>query len=475
MPCHGFTPEEERKLEAGAGIAFSYFPYLSGIFSKLDVLFDGRVETVAVTPSGKLLFDPDFFHSLGPGLETAFVLAHELLHLAQMIFERGKNFPDQESLNIAHDILINELLCDTMGIEEPPCSGLSWKWFLERVWLDYADDEEVYVHEIPGIPSPAAKASAYSLEEMVRIIVSVKNTGSHPGNRSWRTRGKHEDEGVFCPNNPFPNNPFEDLFADPSEKNGTAPKNAGRKSEERKKITLDMVLGKVEEELFPDEGRKEREKARSVLPDACRHAAARCVILAGGEKKGSGPGGMTQAVGIVRSCYVPPWEMAMQRWFDGLVSPKRSWAHASRRGAWRTDVVLPGRAQECYTLHIVLDTSGSMVEALPPILGKIGVFARNVGMEQVHIVQCDEEVTADEFVDIGQLENYRVAGYGGSDMSPAMLKLAEEPDVTSVLVVTDGFIDYPPVEKIPYDVLWCLPDTESETFPYGRTIYIPFP
>ena len=289
MPCHGFTPEEERKLEAGAGIAFSYFPYLSGVFRKLDVRFDGRVETAAVTPSGKLLFDPDFFHSLGPGLETAFVLAHELLHLAQMIFERGKNFPDQESLNIAHDILINELLCDTMGIKKPPCGGLSWKWFLERVWLDHADDEEVYVHEIPGIPSPADKASAYSLEEMVRIIVSVKNTGSHPGNRSWRTRGKHEDEGVFCPNNPFPNNPFEDLFADPSEKTGLPRRTPGGKAKSAKKSLWTWFWGKSRRSSFPMRGGRNAKR-----PGACCWMPAvtprpGASFWRAGKRKGAGP------------------------------------------------------------------------------------------------------------------------------------------------------------------------------------------
>ena len=435
MPCLGFTPNGKRKLESAAGIASSFFPYLSGLLRKLDIRFDWRVDTAAVTPSGKLLFNPGFFHALAPGLETAFILAHEALHLAQMIFERGKHFPDQESLNIAHDILINGLLCDTMGIPVPPRGGLSWKWFLE---FDEDSPYEDYTHMIPGIPAPAANASAYSLEEMVRIIVSVKGTPAHPGRRSWSAGPVSTDEA------------------------------------EGSKITLDMLSEEAEEKLFPDEDRKEREKVRIVLQDLCRRAAARCAILSRREGGGDG-GGFAQAVDIVRSCYVPPWEMVMQRWFDGLVIPKRSWGHASRRGAWRNDVVLPGRDQECYTLHIVLDTSGSMAKVIPSILGKIGIFARNVGMEQVHIVQCDAEVTEDEFVEIGQLENYVITGYGDSDMSPAMLKLAEDPDVTAVLVVTDGYISYPPEEKIPYDVLWCLPETNTwATLPYGRTAYIPF-
>ena len=125
-------------------------------------------------------------------------------------------------------------------------------------------------------------------------------------------------------------------------------------------------------------------------------------------------------------------------------------------------------------IHIILDTSGSMTSHIPHILAKISAFARNVGIAQVHILQCDTEVTDDEFVEIDQLEKYRVSGFGGSDMSPAMLKLAEDPEITHVLVITDGYIDYPEETDVPYEVLWCIPDEgDRPSFPYGQVIYVP--
>ena len=125
-------------------------------------------------------------------------------------------------------------------------------------------------------------------------------------------------------------------------------------------------------------------------------------------------------------------------------------------------------------IHIILDTSGSMAGHIPHVLAKISAFARNVGMEQVHILQCDTVVTDDEFVEIDQLEKYRVNGFGGSNMSPAMLKLAEDPEITHVLVITDGDIDYPAEPHIPYEVLWCIPDEGYRpSFPYGQVIYVP--
>lgn len=471
MTDRDFTPQEKQKLAVASGIAGSFFPYLNGIFGKLDIRFDDRVGTAGVTASGKLLLNRGFFDQLAPGLETAFVLAHELLHLAQMIFERGESFEDHESLNIAHDILINELICDTMGFPEPPQDGLSWKWFTEHFIDEDGCDWENCLHPIPGIPTPPAKASCYSLEEMVRIIVSVKGTRNHPGSESWACDAS-DGIATNSAGEIYSNNPFADLdiFGGGS----------GKTDRKIKRIGLDLIPEDVEDSLFPDEDREAREKARAAIREACRDAAVRNIILTScGEKsdgRGSASGNCTAEIELVRSFYAPPWQMAMQRWFDGVAVSKRSYARASRRGAWRRDVILPGRDQERRTLHIVLDTSGSMTDAIPGLLGLIGAFARNVGMEQVHILQCDTCVTADEFVDIDRLERYQVSGYGGSDMSPAMLKLAEDPDVTNVLVITDGYIEYPPEKDIPYDVLWCLPEgvaASVDRLAYGKVVCVP--
>jgi hypothetical protein len=366
-----------------------------------------------------------------------------------------------ESLNIAHDVLINELLCDTMGFADPPLEGLSWHWFIRRY--------EAYRRPLglPVIPDIKEKASQYSLEELVRIIISSKEHNFNLNRNSWKKPFPIPD-----PNrepSPFENHPFADLFAeaDPEEKDGQ--KTGG-------KITLDMIGDDLEESLFPEEDKASRSQRKNELEKVCLDAAALNVLFPASSVKmrGDAPGNFVSDIEIVKSKYAPPWEMAMQHWFDGVTVPKRSWARASRRGAWRTDVVLPGRNQDCFMLHIILDTSGSMGHLIPLVLAQISVFARNVAMEQVHILQCDTEVTDDEFVEIDQLEKYRVNGFGGSDMSPAMLKLAEDPEITHVLVITDGYIDYPEETDIPYEVLWCIPDEGNRlSFPYGQIIYVP--
>jgi len=42
-------------------------------------------------------------------------------------------------------------------------------------------------------------------------------------------------------------------------------------------------------------------------------------------------------------------------------------------------------------------------------------------------VQCDTEVTADDWVEPYQLENFKIAGFSWSNMTPAMQHLADDP------------------------------------------------
>ena len=110
-----------------------------------------------------------------------------------------------------------------------------------------------------------------------------------------------------------------------------------------------------------------------------------------------------------------------------------------------------------------------MTEELSYALGVIERFCGDNNVELVHSVQCDAEVTTDEFVDVGTLMSYPVRGFGGSDMSPAINRLTEDSEVTAVIVLTDGFIEYPD-EEPPYAVLWALVNDSTLVFHYGSVI-----
>ena len=102
----------------------------------------------------------------------------------------------------------------------------------------------------------------------------------------------------------------------------------------------------------------------------------------------------------------------------------------------------------------------------------IADFCAAVGVDQVHLVQCDTEVGRDEVLAPAEVSRWQVTGYGGSDLTPAMNRLAEDPQVTAAVVLTDGDITYPE-SPVPYGVLWVLPPWKNpqEFNPgYGKVI-----
>jgi predicted metal-dependent peptidase len=198
-------------------------------------------------------------------------------------------------------------------------------------------------------------------------------------------------------------------------------------------------------------------------------------LLRSGHDPGDETGEKVVVSHALRSLYRPPWEMALQRWMEAVAPGPRSYTRPSRRGADRTDVVLAGRTREGWRLHLVLDTSGSMGGTFPPILGAIASFCESVNVAQIRLLQCDVEVTADQTLTAEELYAFEIVGLGGTSLSPAMLRLAEDPEVEATIIITDGYLrrsDYPRAAP-PYALLWVLTDPDSDFSPdYGQVIYL---
>jgi predicted metal-dependent peptidase len=232
----------------------------------------------------------------------------------------------------------------------------------------------------------------------------------------------------------------------------------------------DVLADELERELYPDEAAEQAAKAEKM-----KELAAKALALAKamGAMKGRGVegGGTTQVVEALRGVYRTPWESMLQRWLESVAPGERTFARPSRRSVERDDIVLPGRRREGWLLNVVLDTSASMADEIPRALGALADFCDAVGVDQVRIVQCDTAVSADDFVAPEALAHYEVTGYGGSDLSPALLHLAADPHTRAVVVVTDGDVVYP-AETMPYSLLWLLPANGSPSFrpPYGRVL-----
>lgn len=417
-------------------LASASLPHLSGLARLVRLKPSRRVEVAAVSASGLILFQPDVFADIPLG-DAAFVLAHELMHLALDTHGRQGHAPALLA-NFSHDFIINDILRCELS-RDPPLGGLDLPQARER-----------------------------SFEE---LMVDLSKQGEQ-GRRCWRAGARRTLRLSSARSNI--SHALEDAgLVDP-------PPSLDLEVPDRRMSAGDLIPQEREAEFEPEIGTELRQK----LTDAVRKAAAKAAALsqlgkqmekAADAPSDTGPpmrgSAMMQAI---RDAYAAPWELALQRWMDAVAPGERTYARPSRRGLTGDSVVRPGRFRHGWVLHIVLDTSGSMAQILPKALGAIAIFCESSNVSDVHLVQCDQEVTSDRWIEPEQLAEFEVSGFGYSDMSPGMLHLAADPEVEAVLVLTDGYIDYPK-EVPPYRVLWALIGEYVTPFTplYGEVVYLP--
>ncbi len=423
------SADEQRAIEAvqqALRLVCVSLPHLAGLAQLIRITPSARVGTIGIFPTGRLVVNPVWFTALERG-DATFVVAHELLHLALQTAQRGEG-TNRRLFNCAHDYIINDILADALGCPVP-AGGLDW----------------------PNARELAAEALVQQLAQRQRASDDL----------SWRAWGAGAPAG--------PDNAMT-----------AALRAAGLVGPPGSEADQDgdLLADELEQIWFPSTGRGELTEARRAVEQAAVRAASLDGLRDAVERllAGAGENATGQRLAVyesLRTACAPPWELALQRWLEGATAGVRSYLRPSRRAAAQADVVLAGRSREGWTLHIVLDTSGSMEAQLARALGTIGTFCESVNVAEVHLLQCDVEVTRDEWVAPEALVRYEIAGLGGSDLSPALLHLAEDPAVEHAVVITDGYIDYPE-EPLPYGVLWVLTELNDDFAPpYGARLLMP--
>jgi predicted metal-dependent peptidase len=406
------------RLARGLRMLTAPLPHLSGLAAAVRVELDERVPTMGVFASGRLLAHPAFVASLKDN-ELVFVLAHELLHLALRTHDRMKG-SGQLEFNYAHDYIINDILRAELGFTTIPAGGL----------------------DMPGAREKSAE----------QIVLEMRRKGDQIQSRTRVWNG----DGISV------RGAFGGSGAEQGRQGGEGGPDAA---------TAGDVLGeKLEREWFPGEADTQAERIRKLEELAARSLALGQAMEAM-KGRGVGAGAAGQTMTALRGLYRTPWEMALQKWLESVAPGERTFTRPSRRGADCDDVVLPGRRRETWMLNVVLDTSGSMTDEIPRALGAIADFCEAVGVDQIRLIQCDAAVTSDEVLAPDDLAAYPVSGFGGSDLTPGMLALADDPRVTAAVIVTDGDIAFP-AEAMPYGVLWVLPANGNPSFQpsYGHLI-----
>jgi predicted metal-dependent peptidase len=395
------------RITRGLRMVTAPFPHLSGLAAAVRVAIDHGVPTMGVFASGRLVANPGFTARLSDA-DLVFVLAHELLHLALRTHDRAAGSARLE-FNYAHDYIINDILRHALGVSSIPAGGL----------------------DMPGARDKSAE----------EIVLEMRRNGSSTSARSsvWEGKAISVDQAM----------------------GGAGQSSPGDMG--------DVLDAKRELEMFPESGEEQAARVRAIRDLAAKGMA---IGKAMGALRGKGidAGSSQQNVRALRGIHRTPWQVALQRWLEGVAPAERTFMRASRRGAERTDIVMPGRQRYSMMLNVVLDTSGSMSGEIPAALGAIADFCEATGIDEIRVIQCDTTITGDEMLGPSELAEYDIKGYGGSDLTPALNALAEDPRVTAAIVITDGDITYP-ADPAPYAVLWAVPG-ESTTFapPYGRVI-----
>lgn len=186
-----------------------------------------------------------------------------------------------------------------------------------------------------------------------------------------------------------------------------------------------------------------------------------------------------------------------QRWADEVLEPSVSWQRLlaaavrrgiaevvgrvdftyrrpSRRASAVPDVVLPSLRQPLPQVAMILDTSGSMSDAmLAQSLAEVtGVLrALGVGRRQLKVLCCDAQ--AYEAQKVRSIGDVALVGGGGTDMGAglgAAVALKPRPDL--VVVLTDGFTPWPPAAPAGMRVIVGLMDPAGHVPPWAESIGI---
>jgi predicted metal-dependent peptidase len=384
------------------------FPCLSGLAAAARVDVDRRLPTMGVFASGRMVANPEFAARLDDA-ELVFVVAHEMLHLALRTHQRALG-SDRLQFNFAHDYIINDILRAELGVQRIPAGGL----------------------DMPGARHRSAEEIVLEMQREDR----QQQAGGGGHRRVWQSA-----DGEGGP--------------------GSGPPPAGRPGEPDG--DGDVLADALERDWFGEDGARQRERQRLAREALERGVAlARALgALAGplGTRMGLAPGSRSEDVDARRGAWRTPADLAVQRWIESVAMGPRTFQRPSRRAWGVQDAVLAGRRRESVTLNVVLDTSGSMTDALPAALGAIGECCEALGVDALRLVQCDAAVTADDTILPQDLARRRIDGYGGSDLSPALRHLAADPFVRAVVVITDGDVAYPD-EPMPFELLWLLPPAQ---------------
>ena len=390
---------------------------------------------IAATDGWRLLLNPTTFLAI-PLKDRVFIVAHEIMHCiwahpatmkhwqqrGYVVGAKGDHIPyHHEVLNIAADLIINDLLIDSKIGTFPAIGGL---------------------HD---------KNLATAVDALNEVYERVYNkTPKQPQGGNGQGQGQ-PGQG---------NSPSNGQGAA-----GQMPSHGGKKA-------FDTMM---DPDGHPEDKPADAHANGTAQGDGrWRQAIAEAAAL--GKAQGQLPAGIARVFAELTEPKVD-WSGAIRGAVARRVgSSDSSWRRPDRRMIVR-DIYSPGRSGHgAGTIALVGDTSGSMTDTeIGVILRELRGILEDLNPQRVIVIWCDAKVHAVEDVyDASDIPSLRPKGGGGTDFRPPFHWLDDEsitPD--GMIYVTDGYGTFP--SSAPdYPVIWAdITGPGRVAYPWGDVINIP--
>lgn len=403
-------------------------PFLGSLLLKLKIIVKDDLDfPAAVTPDGTCRVSTEFCDRYSDA-ELGFILAHEVMHLALLAWQRkkgrnrvaiivngdGKQIPIS-LWNLAHDLSFNGIL----------------KEFAEQ----YQDvNESKTLLKMPDGLAFDQKLHGMSAEEIYdRLIQQAEdNTRNNGGNGV--SPNAMSAPGIYIPSSDGVN------VETGLNGNGDLLNDLGDGSDDQ-----------THNQEFLD-------KQESVWKNNLVEAYVKHELSA--KNKGTLPATLKRYVDEIIDAKID-WRNALLDWVgeNGKLADY-SYRRPSRRGI-AINEYLPSSIKYGYDqICILIDTSGSMShDELKSVIGEINGMCEDLGIV-FRVIIIDSEIHND----LDQLDNVydvidNMSGGGGSNFIPAFTRLEEENYQGVVIAFTDGYIDVPSVPPPSLrGTLWVLTD-----------------
>lgn len=394
----------------------------------------GGQGTAAVDNKGNLYFNPEFINKLTL-TETATVICHEIMHIAQGCLARIPPGADQQMWNVASDVVCNATIFKLGNRRsDPPIkvdrenNNLLYN-LLPMDWYEKYDgwpSEKIYIDLMKGggenLTQPTPQWSCEGDQQGNGGGEGDENDGRAEGEPNSGNSGRHKFNGLGC------------------------------------------ASGSMNKKTQTTRTKREWEQ---------RIAAAADIA----ERKGKGdvPGWISNFFEEMRKPTVT-WKDHLRRTASAVFKGDYTWNRPSRRSQ-AIGMRLQSRKPTPKGAVIMMDTSGSISNnMLTQFFSECFSILKTAGCPWLHVYLHDVECYADHKMNLAAFKNLNIkVQRGGTSHIPVFGKVVEDKeDVGMIVAFTDLMSDFP--NKAPRcPVLWGVPEEYADSgynAPFGKKIVV---